>query len=288
MKTNLSPRTVKLLVIATGVLLAASLCGFLVTLQIPEQVKRQETLVNYQQQGKFDYAISLKPSYLFGPTPEKPQPNPRYPAKIVNSIDFSYVYTPGPASASTVLVMANPGLWQKEVVLAPPKPIGPAGLDFTVDIQALLSQFAGIEEEVDTASSTREATIKVTVNSANQTFSQYLPVHLTDTVVEVEDSLVGEAGGGTGLIRYSVNLKPNSIFSSDRIASPDPLPARAQAAVQPGQPVFARLADNMSTNFDYSFTSDKTATGVTSDVGADRHTRGNEVVDEGVHPLSRY
>ena len=55
-------------------------------LRIPGQKEQLITYVNYSNTGNFDYLVTLKPSYLFGPEPEQSpevepsQSNSKYPS----------------------------------------------------------------------------------------------------------------------------------------------------------------------------------------------------------------
>jgi hypothetical protein len=63
-------------------MLLLAIAGLLVSVSIPGQVKQETSLVNYNQIGKFACSMYMKPSYLYGPEPQTPAPNPRYPWKL--------------------------------------------------------------------------------------------------------------------------------------------------------------------------------------------------------------
>ncbi len=260
----------RLLLIISASLLALSLGGMSAAGGLPAQVQQEVSLVNYEQEGRFDYNLVLKPSFLFGPPPEPERPNAMYPAKIVSSIDFFFSFTPttpGSASASADILLENPGLWAKPVELArEDRADGTSPLRFSLDIASIQSTFVRIEEEVKTATSPRQATVRVTVNTANQTLVQSLPMSLTDTIIRIDSGLVETGALGTGRFRYSVNLKPNAISEAPRVESVPP-PSTGTATVQKsGQPVFGKLVDSMEATFDYRMTSDKPVSEASSEV----------------------
>jgi hypothetical protein len=258
----------KTMMIASSILFVLSLGGVVAAGRLPNQIEREDTLVNYQQQGKFDYSVQLKPSYLFGPPPQPVPLDATYPAEIVTGIDFVFTFVPaksGPTSASAELVLENPGLWVKRIPLSPSASIdGTSALAFSVDMSRIGDLFTRMEEEVKTASSPRRVTIMTTVTTANQTVVQSLPLGLTDTVIDVDPGLVKAGPLGTGRYRYSVNLKPNSIFDSPKIESPPPPVSQTPTALTPGQPVFGKLVDTMNASFEYKLTSDKPMVGTSS------------------------
>ena len=81
--------------VVSSVLLIVCLLGVFAGFSTPLQVTAKVPLVKYQQTGKFDYVALLKPSYLFGPEPEKPPPpltNPKYPVESTKLFQFTFGY----------------------------------------------------------------------------------------------------------------------------------------------------------------------------------------------------
>ena len=78
----------KWFVIISLAVFVVSVPWLLVSYNLPDEVEQKATLVEYEHQGRFDYLVYLKPSYLFGPPPQEPLPNQKYPAELVDTIDF--------------------------------------------------------------------------------------------------------------------------------------------------------------------------------------------------------
>ena len=114
-------RLAKPLLIASVVLLIISLASLIAARNLPAEVEEETTLLNYEHEGRFDYLIHLKPSYLFGPPPPgEPPPNPKYPAQIVDDIDFTFEYSPVEKKEEVAwidAILEEPGIWYKNVKL---------------------------------------------------------------------------------------------------------------------------------------------------------------------------
>jgi len=62
----------------TSILSVIFLIGFFTAISKPVESQQQTALLNYQQQGSFDYSAYMKPSYLYGPTPTTTQTTTQY------------------------------------------------------------------------------------------------------------------------------------------------------------------------------------------------------------------
>src|ERR1017187_1161190 len=126
-------------------MIVLSLAGLVIFNSIPVQVKQETAQVNYSQNATFSYLIYLKPSYLYGPVPQIPLPNPQYPTAAVGTINFTYSFSPvakGPESTYVEAVLENPGLWQKKINLVPDTSTsGDFSLSFSLDPDQMNSLF---------------------------------------------------------------------------------------------------------------------------------------------------
>ncbi|MBU2009866.1 MAG: DUF5305 domain-containing protein [Chloroflexi bacterium] len=248
----------------------ASLPWLFMAWGLPDRVGQDVTLLSYEHEGRFDYMVHLKPSDLFGPPPEQPPPNPKYPAEIIDSIDFAFSYSPaepGPEVARIYAVLENPGLWRKNIELVPDTSAdGDFTLRFSLDIGEVQQLFDEVEEELKITSSTRNLTLVANVTGSKEQFVHQLPIKLSKSLIEVAANLRPTQASGVGEFDYAVNLKENSIFDS-RTLKPPPAPETSWSATQkPGEVIFTRLVNRMDATFYYQFKSDPPASKVTTDV----------------------
>ena len=206
------------LVVVSLAVFVACLPWLFMAWDLPGEVAQEVTLLNYEHEGRFDYLVHLKPSDLFGPPPEQPPLNPKYPAEIVDSIDFTFSYSPaepGPEVAHIYAVLENPGLWRKNIELVPDTSAnGDFTLRFSLDIEEVQQLFDEIEEELKITSSTRNLTLVANVTGSKERFVQQLPIKLSKSLIEVAANLRHTEASGVGEFDYAVNLKENSIFNS--------------------------------------------------------------------------
>lgn len=269
-------KMIKLFNIIGIVLLLAALAGFLATRALPEEVKQETTLLSYEHNGRFDYLIHLKPSYLFGPEPVEPPPlppNPQYPTAIINSINMSFTYQPAselPQQVEVAAILENPDIWQKKITLVPAKTrTGGFTIDFPLDLEGINKLFDTIDDEIKISSFSRNVTIVATVDSGTEMFSQSLPIKLGKTIIEVDSNLTQAQGRSLGKFDYSINLKENSLYDSKTLKPPAVTPftpPSSSETLKPGQVVFSNLVDKMDATFYYQFKTDKPVNNITSDV----------------------
>jgi len=258
------------------VLFLGALVGFLSTRALPEEVKQETTLLSYEHDGRFDYLVHLKPSYLFGPEPVEPPPlppNPQYPTAIINSISVSFTYQPAseiPKQVEVAAILENPDVWQKKITLVPAKTrTGGFTIDFLLDLEEINKLFDTIDEEIKITSFSRNVTIVATVDSGTETFSQSLPIKLGKSLIEVDSNLTQAQGRSLGNFDYSINLKENSLYDSKTLKPPAVTPftpPSSSKTLKPGQVVFINLVDKMDATFYYRFKTDKPVNNITSDV----------------------
>jgi hypothetical protein len=204
------------------------------------------------------------------PPPEQPPLNPKYPAEIVDSIDFTFSYSPaepGPEVAHIYAVLENPGLWRKDIELVPDTSVnGDFALRFSLDIEDIQQLFNEIEQELKITSSTRNLTLVASVTGSKEPFVHQLPIKLSKNLIEVAANLRHTQASGVGEFDYAVKLKENSIFNSKTLKPPPAPVVSSSATVGPGQVIFPKLADKMDVTFYYQFKSDPPASKVTTDV----------------------
>ena len=204
------------------VLLVFSLIGMIGAFRLPAQIKQQTVLVKYQQQGTFDYLAYLKPSYIYGPVPQTPPAPSKYPSALVDSIDFTFSYTPAAAGAENVWVdevLENPGVWQKSLRLATTSGSGAITLPFTLDLDQVQSLFSNIEQTISIAATQRNLSIDVYVQTESGVYRQSLPIAIVSGLIEIDNSNLQQKGDtGTGTLEYTV--KPKTTISVSATSNP--------------------------------------------------------------------
>jgi len=276
----------RLFIIVSAVLLLVSLAGVFAVRALPTEVEQQTTLLSYEHEGRFDYLVYLKPSYLFGPPPQEPPPpppplppNPKYPTAVIDRFAMSFTYIPATEASHAVRVKAvleNPGIWQKEITLVPyTSGQGTFTVDFQLDIDKLNEIYDDIEEEIGIRSSERNVTIvaQAELGYAGELFIQSLPIKLGKNLIEVSSNLTQTSSGVTGKFNYLVYLKENSIYTETVLTPPippvtpftPPTPPPPKT-IGPGQVIFSKLVDRIDATFSYHFKSDQPVRGLTEEV----------------------
>jgi hypothetical protein len=280
-----------LILIVSAVLLLVSLIGVITTSALPTEVKQETALLNYEHKGSFDYLVRLKPSYLFGPEPEKPPPpppqpsNPKYPAEIIDKflMTFSYRFVPDMPVTRTYetvevkAIVKSPGVEDKELVLLPKLPEKEA---FTTSFTLGMSEVPSGSDVTITAYV--YTTVETDAGPIFEAFTQSLAMRSNGPLLEVDKDLSrvepGYIGGLSyeqqGEFDYQVQLKSDSPFGAITLKPPSVTPPPAPPPPPPpplktlerGQTVFTRLVDSMDVTFNYSFISDKPVSAVTTDV----------------------
>jgi hypothetical protein len=264
------------------VLLVVSIFGLLRVYDLPTEryVAEEVVLLDYQHQGKFDYTVYLKPSYLYGPQPQEPPPPPpelmKYPAADIDyfRLTYSYRFTPDKPMAGTserVKIRAGvviPGAKESEEIILVPE-TSKTG-DFTIEFPLDFSDQAADDQIAVSANvSGTDITIITEVYAAFETgtgpvfesFTQSLPVRVRGPLIEVEGELnrtvpghIGELSyEQSGEFDYEVHFRNDSPFSQitlgpPPVITPTPVPPEP---MDPGGIIIPGLVDSMSLNFSY-------------------------------------
>ena len=251
------------LTIICGAVVILALTGIFVTASLPEKVRHEETLLQYQQKSDFDYAVHMEPSPLNGMTPAA-----TYPAAIVNNMAFTYTYQQVEKETETVsieAVMENPGIWRKVIPLVAETDVkGDFSISFSLDLIDIRQKFAVIEEELKLPDNKRDLTVYARVKSSQGLFIQALPLKISETLVEVSNDLIYSRLWCSGAFQYTVNLAPSSAFDTTTVASP--VFDSALTTLRPGPAVPARLARGMEVSLDYGFSALKPVRDLTSEI----------------------
>jgi len=280
----------KLAAIISAVIFIISLVGMLAGSTMPPQVEEEAPLLLYEHNGRFDYLVYLKPSYLFGPEPKEapePPPNPQYPTALIeNQIDMSFRYeTDTPLfqeinqGVKIEAVLKNGDIWQKSIELVPvTSKTGNFKVEFELDLDEINEMFDTIDEETEIHTSARDITLVATVGLGehleSESFVQSLPIIQNKATLEIGSDLVEMVLNPTGGVEtrgtfdYTIYLKKNSLYKTDILKPPESTPyippQTKTLGVGPAIPY--GLVDRMETSYYYDFQASRPVTEVTQEV----------------------
>jgi hypothetical protein len=274
----------------SAVLFIISLVGLLVGSTLPREVDQEVSLLAYEHNGRFDYMVYLKPSYLFGPEPKEepePPPNPLYPLALIEDeilMSFRYETDLAPLQerqqgVKVEAILQNGDLWQKTIELVPvTEKTGNFKVEFTLDLDEINELFDDIDEETGITTRTRQITLVATVGLGehleSSTFVQSLPITLSSTVLEIGGELVElvlDATGGIesrGTFDYTIYLEENSLYKTDTLKPPTTNlytpPEQKTLGVGPVIPY--ELVDRMEASYYYDFRASRQVTDLYEEV----------------------
>jgi hypothetical protein len=274
----------------SAVIFIIALIGLLAGSALPAQVEQETSLLSYEHNGRFDYLVYLKPSYLFGPEPTEPPeppPNIQYPiALIEDEIDMSFRFDTNSTLLQSVkqgvkieAVLKNSDLWQKEVELVPvTDKTGNFKVEFKLDLDEINELFDTIDEETEIPTRTRELNIVATVGLGegleSENLTQSLPITLSSNVLEIGGELVktvpDDSGGisARGTFDYTIYLKENSLYKTDTLKPPESTPyiPPEQKTLGVGPVIPYDLVDRMDSSYYYSFQTSRPVTELAEEV----------------------
>jgi hypothetical protein len=267
----------KRIAVISAVIFIISLAGMLAGSTLPTEVEQEIPLLNYEHNGRFDYLVYLKPSYLFGPEPEEepePPPNPQYPVALIEDeilMNFRYETDLAPLQArpqgvKVEAILQNGDLWQKAIELVPvTEKTGNFKVEFTLDLDEINELFDTIDEETGVTTRTRQITLVATVGLGERlessTFVQSLPITLSSTVLEIGGELVelvlDDMGGieGRGSFDYTIYLEENSLYKTETLKPPttNTYIPQEQKTLGVGPVIPYELVDRMEASYYYDF-----------------------------------
>jgi hypothetical protein len=276
--------------IISAVLFIISLVGMLAGSTLPPQVEEEVPLLLYEHNGRFDYLVYLKPSYLFGPEPKEesePPPNLQYPTALIEKeIDMIFRYeTDSPLfqeinqGVKIEAVLKSGDLWQKTIELVPvTNKTGNFKVEFKLDLDEINELFDIIDEETEIRTSTREVTLVATVGLGehleSESFVQSLPIILNKSTLEIGSNLVEMVLSSTGSVEargtfdYTIYLEENSLYKTDTIKPPESTPyiPPQPKTLGVGPVIPYGLVDRMETSYYYDFQASRPVTEVTQEV----------------------
>ncbi|MBI4328846.1 MAG: hypothetical protein HY685_03160 [Chloroflexi bacterium] len=281
----------------------------------------------YDHQGAFRYTLYLKPSLAFGTierdeegsfalaglasTVEAKTPDPVFFTKIVDTMSVSYRYEllaqdlNAQSAAQITAVLENPGLWQKEVVIVPLATYtGPFSIDIPLDIAALQSTAAKINQELGIPGGVKQFLLKATVRTSAQTASGAREADFVQTTRLIPDTATltwqrgltksematwdGVSYEQKGKFDYAIRLKDNILFgpitlrpdeegiAGEGQGTEGPLPGTVLTSPAASADALEPLAvaktyqknsvERIDVKFDFPFTADPPASSLTQEV----------------------
>jgi hypothetical protein len=261
------------ILLANAVILVAALFAGFTSFTSPAEIRvsQPETVLDYQQQGTFDYTVLARPSSFYASQPlQTPAESPQIPLKFIERLDFNYSFQAGNAGKANIridAILEQPKLWQKTYNLVPEKALaGNSGISFSLDLAGFLNLAATIEKEMGVTTSSHVLSLQTIVSnrisstgSALPDFIQTLPLQISGNILKIADDLAQSDSEGTGTFGYQVKLNENSLFGPVTITSPPPVNSPS-LVLGPQDTVFTRFIDSMKMNYSYSLTSVKAIT----------------------------
>ena len=194
----------------SAVLLALALLGAITAGAAPAKVVKQTTLLGYTQQGVFNYAVTMKPSSLYGTAPAAPPAPSQYPAALVDTVDFTFKYTSTDSSAASgraEAVLGNQGVWQKTIQLGAVIESRELTMNFTLNPGQMEKMYNNIEKQLNITSSPHIVTINAYADTASTHFVQSLSLKIDKSLVTIDNSNLRQTqSGATGTMEYMVHL----------------------------------------------------------------------------------
>jgi hypothetical protein len=274
----------------SAALFIIALIGLLAGSMLPTQFEQEVSRVSYDHNGRFDYLVYLKPSYLFGPEPqEAPEapPSSHYPIAIIdNPVYMSFRYqTDTPLfqeiqqGVKVEAILQNGDIWQKALELVPvTAETGSFKVEFELDLDDINDLFDTIDEETGIQTSSREVTLVATVGLGEHlestSFEQRLPLRLSKTVLEIGGELVktvvsdSDKAEAQGSFEYTIYLEDNSLYDTHTITSPPATPYTPpeQKTLGVGPVIPYELVERMDTSYYYQFHSSRQVTDLAEEV----------------------
>ena len=262
--------------IAGAVLLIAALLGAFISFSSPAEVTAQQQVkvLEYQQEGTFDYTVTSRPNYFYGGTPPAAsEPISPIPVKFIESFNLNYNYQPAPGDANGTIeinaILESPGNWKKTVNLVPAGNFG-ADIAFPLNISFFQGLADTIEKEIGINSFTYDLTVEAIVSGENGTkFVQTLPIKLTRTYIQISDNLVGSIESRTGEFSYQVKLSENTLFGPVTLTPSKIADPQTKIILGPGDTVFTKFVESTKINFSYNLTSNQPLRQIQEEVTVD-------------------
>ena len=282
------------LLIISAVLFIGSLGGIAAARTLPDEVKQETSLLDWEHQGRFNYVIYQKPSYLFNDIPLEPAPppapaptvpnspptTPKFPTAFISHADITFAYEFAPDQQDKVTTWEE----QVEVKAAFKQPKGDAVEMKVVPLSAQAGNFAvafslNSENISSGATITVTATVYTTINRVNsapvfESFTQSFTIQPAGTLLEIDKNLTSTQRASFGELSYEQRGKfgytlypragtpwQGTTFGPPEPPPPPPPPPPPEPEtlsakiLRPGDTVFPKLIDRIDMTYNYELKS---------------------------------
>lgn len=282
--------------------------GFWVWRAFSKPLEWQETaiLVNYLQEGEFDYQVDIEAGYLFSTAPtdfpevileEEEEERAEYFTNIIEKIKVSFTYEFVPdywvkdvnSEVDIFAIIHGPSGWQKEILLRSDSGDDSCTTNFPLDLESFDEIINDIEDELgvryqyfreNVYDLVIEARVAVSVDTGKE--------WLTDTFVQPMEISIG-AGTLTwdkelnleerqyqgefsykhvGNFGYTIYLTKETALYGTGVTelSSEPYEPPVIISLPPGEVYFPAIVDIMKSSFSYSFFCDQPVTNMVAEV----------------------
>jgi len=286
--------------VAVCLVLIAAIFGVWKTFSLPSTTEQSNVEANYEHRGAFDYLVYLKPNSLYGPLQPKAEEagqetSPVFFRNIIDEVRLSFNYKFDSSEPVTTVVnnvvvtviMENPDMWQKEIIILEETHEGQEfTINFPLDFEALESVVDEIEKEIGISTYQRQFIVSVTVHTLAETDAgQTIEDDFSHEITAINQAYTlqfqgifqhSETGSKDGVsyredgwFNYEIYLNQNQLYETDVLRSnisPATQPSSPAQTLGPGLTYFPRIVDSIEASFSYQFLSDIPATNLVEEV----------------------
>ena len=217
------------------------------------------TLLNYEQNGSFDYQATMAPSDFYGTNQPTIPSSPNIPLQDISSLTMTYQYSSPETQVQVEVdaVLVSPENWQKAVTLVPQETEkGDFSISFPIDLNSLKTTTQTIEKELgDIGYSPVNINVVATITSADAVFTHILAITQDQTFMMMGNTLLQTQGESTGIFSYSVALTDNTLYGATTISSPS-VTINPPLVLGTADTVLINLVNSMDFTYTYDTTSD--------------------------------
>ncbi len=271
----------------------------------PLQWQETTTLVNYWQQGEFDYQVDIEAGYLFSTTPtDFPKVTPeeeadsiQYFSNIIEEIEANFTYEFAPdyrvnevnSDVDIFAIIHGPSGWQKEILLKSGSGYDSCTVSFPLDLENFNEIINDIEDELGVRYQYSEENVydlvieaRVTINVdtgkewVTDTFVQPMALNISEGTLTwdneldlVERRYQGEFSykhvGNFGYTLWLIESGTALYGTEVTEISSEPYEPPVIISRPPGEVYFPEIVDIMKSSFYYSFACDQPVTNMVAE-----------------------